>query len=155
MNENECLVKRFYYAFSQRDAEGMVKCYHPQVHFSDPVFDLHNESASQMWRMLCKRGLDLRVEYRDIQATGPNTVSAHWEAWYTFSQTGRQVHNVIDAQLEIEGGLIKRHIDDFDFWVWSQQALGPMGWLLGWSNTLKNKVRAKAAHGLDLFENAR
>ena len=39
------------------------------------------------------------------------TGRAHWEADYTFSSTGRKVHNVIDATFEFEGGLIRAHRD--------------------------------------------
>ena len=35
----------------------MADCYHPDVHFSDPVFpSLKGDEARGMWRMLCERG---------------------------------------------------------------------------------------------------
>ena len=40
-----------------------------------------------MWRMLCGRATDLRVEHSEVEAEGDEG-SAHWEAYYTFS-TGR------------------------------------------------------------------
>ena len=52
-------------------------------------------------------------------------------------------------------GLITRHRDRFDFWRWSRQALGPAGWLLGWTPLLRAKVRATAAGNLDRFLAAR
>jgi hypothetical protein len=78
-------------------------------------------------------------------------VTAHWDAHYTFSATGRAVHNAIDAQFTLRDGLIVRHVDRFDFWRWSRQALGVPGWLLGWTPLLKAKVRAQAAKGLAAF----
>ena len=54
--------------------------------------------------------------------------SAHWEAHYLFSATGRKVLNRIDAEFEFDhAGLIVRHRDRFDFWAWSRQALGLPG----------------------------
>lgn len=100
--------------------------------------------------MLCERGKDLRIEFRDVDADG-SSGHAHWEAWYTFSATKRPVHNIIDARFEFRDGKIVRHRDSFDFPAWASQALGPMGMLLGWSSFLKNRVRAKAAAGLGAF----
>jgi ketosteroid isomerase-like protein len=148
MNANEAVIRRFYEAFQKRDAAAMAACYAPDVRFSDPVFtDLRGPDAGAMWRMLCERGKDLRLEFRDVRADAASG-SAHWEAWYTFSATGRKVHNVIDASFEFRDGRIARHIDRFDLYRWSRQALGPAGLLLGWSPLLQNKVRAMAAKGL-------
>lgn len=151
MNHNAALLQRFYTAFAKRDADGMAACYHPDITFSDEVFsDLEGARASGMWRMLCERGKDLRIEFRDIESDD-STGRAHWEAWYTFSATGRPIHNVIDARFEFRDGLIITHRDRFDFWAWASQALGPMGRLLGWSSFLRNRVRAQAARSLDSF----
>lgn len=143
------LVRRFYDAFAARDAAGMGACYHDRVVFSDPVFPhLEGAQARGMWAMLVARGKDLRVEASAItgdEASG----SAHWDAYYTFSATGRKVINRIDATFEFADGLIVRHVDRFDLWKWSRQALGPVGLLLGWSPIVRNKVRAQAAKGLD------
>ena len=147
---NDSVVQRFYAAFAQRDWRTMAACYHADVHFTDPVFDLHGDEARAMWRMLCERGTDLRVEASGIETNGERG-RAHWEAWYTFSATGRPVHNVIDAELTLRDGLIVRHVDRFDFWRWSRQALGVPGWLLGWSGALRGKVKANARRALDAF----
>ena len=156
MNANEATLKRFYEAFQQRDAATMAACYAPDVQFSDPVFpDLRGAQAGLMWRMLCERGKDLRLEFRDVRADDA-TGSVHWEAWYTFSATGRKVHNVIDATFTFRDGRIARHVDHFDLYRWSRQALGPAGLLLGWTPLLQNKVRAMAAKGLaDYQRNSR
>lgn len=151
MHPNSELIGRFYTAFGQRDAAGMAACYHPDVAFSDPVFpDLRGERATAMWRMLCERGKDLVIEFRDVEADGASG-RAHWEAWYTFSGTGRRVHNRIEARFEFRDGKIVRHRDSFSFWAWASQALGPIGMVLGWSPVVKNRVRAQAAKGLDGF----
>ncbi len=151
MHPNEQMIRRFYEAFAKRDADTMVACYAPDVHFSDPVFpDLRGERAGAMWKMLAGRAADLRVESSGFRADDREG-AAHWEAWYTFSATGRRVHNVIDARFEFRDGLITRHADTFDFWRWSRQALGPAGLFLGWSPIVRNKVRGQAAKGLDLY----
>jgi len=149
MNANEQLIQTFYSAFQKRDAAGMVACYDPQVQFSDPVFtDLKGARAGAMWTMLCERGKDLKIEFRDVRADD-RAGSAHWDAWYTFGGTGRKVHNSIDASFEFSGGRIVRHTDCFDLHRWSRQALGLPGLLLGWTPLLQNKVRAMAAKNLD------
>jgi ketosteroid isomerase-like protein len=151
MHRNAELIRDFYTCFANRDARGMAACYHPAVKFSDEVFtDLEGAQANGMWRMLCERGKDLRIEFRGIKAND-STGSAHWEAWYTFSATGRPVHNKIDAHFEFRNGKIFRHRDTFDFRAWASQALGLTGRLLGWSGFLKKRVRAKAAKSLATF----
>lgn len=148
MNANEETLRRFYTAFQKRDAAAMVACYAPDVRFSDPVFtDLRGPEAGSMWALLCERGKDLKIEFRDVRADA-TTGSAHWEAWYTFSATGRKVHNIIDASFEFRDGKIVQHTDRFDLHRWAGLALGLPGKLLGWTPMLQNKVRAMAAKNL-------
>ena len=148
--DNRALIERFYRAFQQRDGEAMAACYHANAHFRDPVFELQGARVGAMWQMLTSRGADLRVEYADISADAAGG-SADWQAWYKFSATGRQVHNIISARFRFAEGLIIDHVDAFDFWRWSRQALGPVGMLLGWSPMLHGKVRSQAARALDHY----
>jgi ketosteroid isomerase-like protein len=151
MSDNRAVIELFYWAFARRDGDAMAACYHPDVHFQDPVFDLHGAEAGAMWRMLCKRAVDLAVEVSGISVEADNG-RAHWEARYTFTTTGRKVHNRIDAQFTFRDGLIINHEDNFGFHRWARQALGPAGLLLGWSGFLRKKVRAQAAENLRHFQ---
>jgi ketosteroid isomerase-like protein len=150
MHPNAALIQTFYQAFARRDAAGMIACYAPNVTFRDPVFELEGERAGAMWRMLCERGKDLRIEYRDIQA-GDTEGSASWEAWYTFSATGRPVHNRIVARFGFGNGGIVRHEDRFDLHAWAGQALGLKGRLLGWTPPVQRAIRRNAVRALDAF----
>jgi ketosteroid isomerase-like protein len=151
MHDNERIIRDFYTAFQKRDAAGMAAHYHPEVRFSDPVFpDLRGPRAVAMWRMLCERGADLVIEFRDVSADDRRG-AAHWDARYTYSGTGRKVLNRIDATFELEGGKILRHTDSFDLYRWARQALGPVGLLLGWTPMVQNKIRRTAAAALDRF----
>lgn len=151
MHPHAKLITDFYTAFAQRDAAAMARCYHPDIVFTDPVFPLlKGEEASAMWTMLCARAQDFSLEFSQVNADD-QAGTAHWEAKYLFSKTGRHVHNKIDAVFAFRDGLIVRHIDHFSFWRWAAQALGPMGLLLGWFPPIKWKVRKEAQRGLDLF----
>lgn len=151
MHRNAELIRKFYTAFANRDARGMAACYDPAAKFSDEVFtDLEGARVNAMWQMLCERGKDLKIEFRDIEADDASG-RAHWEAWYTFSATRRPVHNKIDARFEFKHGKILRHRDAFSFWAWASQALGPPGLLLGWSPFLKSRVRSQANRNLAAF----
>ena len=147
---NQDTINRFYRAFQERDGATMSACYAPDATFRDPVFELSGDRIGLMWRMLTERGKDLRVEFSNVVAD-ENAGSADWQAWYSFSKTDRKVHNVIRARFRFQGGLIVDHVDDFDFWRWSRQALGPAGLLLGWTPMLRAKVRKQAADGLDAY----
>jgi len=100
--------------------------------------------------MLCERGTDLVLEFRDVHADD-SSGRAHWDALYTFSQTGRKVLNRIDASFTFRDGKILRHQDSFGLWRWTRQALGPIGLVLGWSPLVQNKVRAQAMKALDKY----
>jgi hypothetical protein len=100
--------------------------------------------------MLTSRGSDLSVEVSNIAAE-EQTGSAHWDARYTFSATGRKVLNRIDANFRFADGLIVEHIDRFNLWRWAAQALGPVGLLLGWSPPVQGKIRAQANEALRKF----
>lgn len=148
---NAALINRFYEAFARRDPEEMAACYAPDATFSDPVFQgLRGDEVTAMWRMLLERGTDLEVSHRDVHTEG-DTGSAHWIADYTFSTTGRKVHNEVDASFIFSDGLITAHADNFNFYRWARQALGPIGIALGWSRRLKTRVREGARARLDDF----
>ena len=89
----------------------------------------------------------LRIAFRDVTAAG-DAGAAHWEAWYTVSGTGRPVHNVIDATFTLRDGLIVRHVDRFDLYAWTRQALGARGALLGWAPPVQAAIRRTAAQAL-------
>lgn len=148
---NRALLERFYEAFADCDGVAMGEAYADDARFSDPVFpDLDGNGVRAMWRMLCGQARDLRVEASGFEADD-DTGRAHWEAWYTFSKTGRKVHNVIDATFRFRDGKIVEHRDGFDFWRWSRMALGPTGVLLGWSPIIRGAVRKTAAENLAKF----
>ena len=146
-NPNVALIERFYAAFARRDAPAMAACYATDAHFTDPVFDLTVAKVGAMWTMLCERGKDLRLDWRDVRADAA-AGSAHWEPRYTFSATGRPVHNVIDSAFTFQAGRIATHVDTFDLWRWSRMALGAKGVLLGWTPFMRNAIGAQARRGL-------
>jgi ketosteroid isomerase-like protein len=151
MHPHETLVREFYARFAARDAEGMARCYHPEVAFTDPVFPmLRGSDAGDMWRMLLKRATDLQVALDEATADEDGG-RAKWTARYTFTRTGRPVVNHVEAMFAFRDGLIVRHFDHFSFWRWASQALGPMGAALGWCLPLKWKVRKDAARSLEKF----
>lgn len=151
MHPNEALIHRFYACFQARDGAGMAACYQPDAVFLDPAFgELRGAEVGGMWTMLCARAADLQVDVSNVHADAERG-GAHWDARYTFTQTGRPVLNRIDATFLFRDGLIVRHEDRFSFWRWARQALGPAGLVLGWAPPLQAKVRAKAKGNLQSF----
>lgn len=145
------VATRFYEAFQQRNGQVMASYYCESASFSDPVFaQLDSREVKAMWRMLCERTPELKVEFR-VESVKGNDVRVQWEARYPFSQTGKQVRNIVHSELRIEEGKIVRHRDQFSFWRWSAQALGAPGILLGWSPILRRQVARKAKQSLNRF----
>lgn len=126
----------------------MGECYHSEARFSDPVFlELNAEQVRTMWRMLLSDGKDLRIDHMILEEDSEGGV-ARWNAYYTFTRTGRKVHNVVLSRFRFRDGMIIAQRDSFDLWRWSRQALGPVGWLLGWSPKVHNRIRSMAAAAL-------
>lgn len=149
---NTELINQFYISFANRDIEGMLACYHPQIVFEDPAFGkLQGQRAGDMWRMLLSNNkTELKITFSDIQAD-EKSGSANWKADYTFGQSGRRVHNVISARFEFKDKLIYRHQDYFNLHHWAKQALGMSGFVLGWTSFFKQKLQKNANRNLDYF----
>jgi ketosteroid isomerase-like protein len=148
---NAELIARFYDAFNRRDVDTMLACYAPGAKFCDDVFgDLDDRELRAMWRMLAGRATDLRVVVSNVDADDKNG-RAHWDATYTWKQTGRLVRNSIDASFVFAGGKIVAHRDRFSLRRWMGMALGPVAGALGWLPPLQKKVRATARQGLDEY----
>lgn len=148
-------IERLYGAFARLDGDEMQACYAANASFEDEVFKLGGaREIGGMWRMLCdatKASPEARAHWK-LATSDITDRSAHWDANYIFSATGRPVLNRIDAEFEFDKrGLILKHRDRFDFWAWSRQALGAPGWLLGWTPFLRNKVKARADANLRRF----
>ena len=157
MSPNEQTLRRFYEAFARLDAATMAACYAPDATFRDEVFELRGaREIGGMWKMLCAgtkaKGAHVwQLTSRDVQADTAGG-QAHWDAHYLFSATGRTVDNAVDARFTFTpDGLIATHRDRFGFWTWARQALGLPGLLLGWSPSLRRKVKQTAARNLAAF----
>jgi len=152
--DNRQLIERFYNAFQKLDYKTMQGCYGEHPVFNDPVFGIiEGDEVKAMWEMLCKSAKDFSLSFSNIELLDEEYATCNWTARYTFSKTGRKVENYIKAYMRIQNGKITEHTDFFKFWKWSKQALGASGWLLGWSNFLKRKVRINALRNLERFMN--
>jgi ketosteroid isomerase-like protein len=148
---NRALIRTLYDALDRHDGEAMAACYAPTARFRDPAFgELDGAAAGDMWRMLTERAEDLSVELAEHDADD-DTGTAHWIARYTFTDTGRRVVNDVRARFRFADGLIAEHVDDFSFFAWSRQALGPVGLALGWTPILPALTRRRARGRLEAF----
>lgn len=150
MDHNE-LINKFYTAFSNGDSKEMTACYHENVRFTDPAFGtLEGKRACKMWEMLLSRGTQSKITFSNINIDG-DTGSANWRAEYNFGPKKRKVINLVSAHFKFKDGKIIEHVDTFDVWKWSKQAMGPVGHLMGWSSFLKNKIQKTTGEQLDKY----
>ncbi len=149
---NEATIQKLYAGLDSHDGEAMASCYAPDAHFSDPVFpELTGSQVGDMWRMLT-RGRLIFPSSCPRQRPTLRPAAARWIATYTFGATGRNVVNDVRSDFRFDdSGLITEQQDDFRFWRWSRQALGPAGLALGWTPMLRSKVRSNAATELARF----
>ncbi|WP_034257773.1 nuclear transport factor 2 family protein [Altibacter lentus] len=155
MGSSENIIEKFYEAFANLDAERMIEWYHTDVTFEDPAFGiLKGAQARNMWRMLCEtqKGQDFTVQASNIEFNDTRG-KARWEAYYTFSKTGRRVHNIIHAEFEFKDGKIINHVDRFNLYRWAKQSMGFKGFLMGWTAFFRKKLNKKVRHYLSEFEN--
>lgn len=149
MTNRDQLINNFYSSFQKLDAAGMTACYSHDIVFFDPAFGLlRGDEAKCMWEMLCKNAKDFSLTYGNIQHLDEEYSTCDWVATYTFSKTGRKVVNKIKANMRFADGKIVEHSDAFSLHKWSNQALGFMGWLLGWNRFFQKKIQNGARKNL-------
>lgn len=151
MTDNEKCIHAFYSAFKNRDADTMGQYYADDIVFNDPAFGtLNGKEAKAMWKMLCSTGKDLKINFK-ITHSENDLVKAHWIADYTFSKTGRKVHNEIDAIFTLKDKLIIEHRDSFNLHKWASQALGWKGRLIGGTSYFQKKLNSQTKKLLSRF----
>ncbi|MCH2450139.1 MAG: nuclear transport factor 2 family protein [Gracilimonas sp.] len=149
--ETQKCIEKLYTALQDLDAETMISCYHPEATFEDPVFELSSKKEiAGMWTMLCKRAKEFEFHFDQVWADEEKG-KARLKAKYLFSKTNRMVYNNINARFKFKDGLIIEHIDSFNFWRWSRQALGFPGILLGWTSFFQKKVQRKAYKNMKVY----
>ena len=149
MDNNEAIINDFYTAFQRLDHAAMNKCYHEDIVFYDPVFELlRGEEARSMWEMLCKRSKDLSLSFGNIVNLDNEYYTCDWVAEYSFSKTGNKVVNKVKANMRFANGIIVEHSDAFSLHKWSSQALGITGQLFGWNSFFQRKIKNNARRSL-------
>jgi ketosteroid isomerase-like protein len=144
MTTGQALANSFYQAFAKRDSAAMNIHYAENACFSDPVFtNLSCREVHGMWEMLCFSAKDFNLTFEIIEATESHA-KVQWTATYSFGPANRRVENRVTSRMEIAGGKIVRHVDDFSFPRWARQALGPVGLILGPLPFFQKKVQTTA-----------
>jgi ketosteroid isomerase-like protein len=149
---NVKLIEKFYTSFSEGDFKGMKECYHAEICFQDPVFGkLMGEKPGNMWEMLLsQKKANLTISFDRIDVSS-NTGKAHWTAEYLYGKSKRKVTNIVRAEFKFKEGKIIEHIDTFDLWKWTKQAMGITGYLMGWTPFMKTKIQATTNKRLNDF----
>lgn len=151
---NTNLIEKFYTSFSNGNALEMTECYHKDIIFQDPAFGtLKGNRACNMWEMLLSRSAETtKISFDNIH-TNQDNGAANWKAEYLYGDKKRKVINNVKSQFKFKEGKIIQHIDTFNLWKWSRQALGIPGYLLGWTPLMKNKIQKTTHKQLDKFIN--
>lgn len=152
--KNDKVIQQFYSSFQKGDTQQMSNCYHDSVTFTDPAFGtLSGKEVGDMWSMLLSRKESgLKIEYFDISAND-DSGQARWIARYKYGPRKKPVLNKIHSKFKFRDGKIIEQVDEFNLWTWSRQALGPVGFLLGWTPFLRNKIQDMARKALREYMN--
>jgi len=149
---NKALLKKFYTSFSKGDSTGMAECYHKNIVFRDPVFGtLKGDRAFKMWEMLLSnKKKDTEISF-DIARISDEKGKVNWVAEYVYGEKNRKVINKVSGEFKFKDGEIIEHIDSFDLWKWTKQAMGTVGYLIGWTPFMKSKIQKTTNKKLDKF----
>ena len=148
MNAYEQLIERLFSALSRGDFRSAADCYRDDSEYRDIAFNLKGQrDIAAMWHFVCSKRVD--VIFRDIRAD-ERSGSAHWEARYRYSKTGRPVHNRIESTFTFRDDKILVHHDHSSRWRWARQALGFMPAIP--VTVLPFLMRQAAAKELEAFE---
>ena len=119
------VAETFFAAFKTRNHEGMNGLYaHTEnVVFSDPIFvDLDIDETLSMWLMLLG-GKSPKWDFAyEIVSVEGEKVTIDWMADYVYTQTGRDVHNVVRTEMIVRDGKIFSQRDNWDLCAWTTQA---------------------------------
>lgn len=147
MHPNAELLGRLFNGLDHHDHAAMARCYRSDATFSDIAFDLHGgQQIHAMWNMICET--DIRATFHVVHADD-DAGRVQLCDDYTFSSTGRKVHNLIDSHFRFADGLIVKHHDSCDPHLWAKMALGGLsGFLAGRFRFLR---ASKAREMLETF----
>jgi ketosteroid isomerase-like protein len=122
MHDSTILLQRLFTGLIQHDHQSMADCYHPEGAFAGIAFDLHGKTQIHaMWHMICEG--DIQASF-DVVSADHNMGQVSLVDDYTFTSTGRKVHNVIDSHFSFRDGRIIEHRDFCDARAWANMALG-------------------------------
>lgn len=159
MSAHYNIVYSYFDAFKQLDWKTMQNCYTEEAIFLDAVMGgLYGEEIKAMWQMLLSRNKGIAITVKNMEFDGEEVINSagiagyyckvHWDAVYTFTPTGKKVHNKIISNIRVENDKIAEQFDQFGFYRWARQAFGLTGALLGWTPFFRKKVMNKARNNL-------
>lgn len=122
MHPNESLIQKLYTGLQNHDHQAMADCYHPNATFRDIAFSLRGKKqVHAMWHKISET--DLKATFT-VKSADDLTGEADLIDDYTFTDTGRRIHNEINSHFQFQDGLIIAHHDDCNAVKWGQQAFG-------------------------------
>ena len=114
MHPNESRIREFYAAFARRDAEGMARCYHADIFFSDAVFPrLRGPAAADMWRMLLSRATDLGAAVNAVDNPTISSVVLLGEVLFTRYMFAFEVTSILIIAAMVGAVVLARKREEY------------------------------------------
>lgn len=143
------VVDRFFEALRRADVSVIDNCYHPQISYSDPLFeDLRGTRVALRWRMLLTQATSFSLEHSLVFAD-ERKAQVQWTANYLLN--GRSVRIPMLSTLAIWDDLIVRQVDEYDLWKYCRQTHGLTGTLLGGLQFFQKIIKRRARNELERF----
>lgn len=147
MHPNAIMLNELFNCLNEKDHQRMAAYYDPDARFEDIAFNLRGRKRIHaMWHMISET--DLRASFKVLHADD-RSGDVDLTDDYTFSDTGRGVHNPIRSRFRFRDGVIVEQRDECDALRWGIQALGPVKGRLSW--LFPAKRRSMAMKKLETF----
>ena len=137
------LVKQFYHALDKGDYKSVIDLYHAKAIYRDELFDLQGLEIHALWYRATRPEMNFSAKLESIREEG-DVIKTDWEIGYTLDVIKRRIKLKEIGTFKFEDDKIIEHTDEYDFWSWCTQVLGPIGRVFGWSNWLKSRARYQA-----------
>ena len=155
MHANEQLLTKLFRCLNAHDHHGIADCYDDDAVFDDIAFTLKGKGQIHaMWDMICSENevgvaSDITVTVNELSANEVEGRAVVIDD-YTFRDTGRKVHNLIESAFEFRGGKIIKQKDKCDSTAWARQAFGGFKGIVvgnfGFIRRYKAMSKLKQAH---------
>ncbi len=119
------LLMNFRDVLVSSNLEALLDCYHVDIHFINPLFDLHGQDVHALWRMRWSAAYNFKASQKDDRVSvNEKGASTDWEAEYSPASMQGCVLLTMRSTFRIAEDKIIEQQDWFNMQQWIDMAYG-------------------------------